>query len=144
MDKNYWGNNGTFQTLADQLEKLIPVEGAVEAPRGKNKRLEKFRQAANAYYDIFNNGGCNRGPLIRRIFNIGVGAFRYGRGRHQHTNWNAIHRTIEPIMDEIVLDAAVEQGLITERQAKLHRMIEQLKGALPTDEFEEFKVLLAA
>lgn len=147
MDKNYWGHNGTFQTLADQLEKLIPVEGAVEAPRGKNKRLEKFRQAANAYYDIFNNGGCNRGPLIRRIFDISVGAYRYGsRGRRgvMTTNWNGIHRAVEPIMDEIVLDAAVEQGLITERQAKLHRMIEQLKGGLAADEFEEFKVLLAA
>ena len=116
MERNYWGHNGTHQDLADQLEKLIPAEGAVESPRGRNKKLEKFRQAANAYYDIFNNGGCNRGPLIRRIFEFSVGSYRYGsRSRFgaTHTNWTAIHRHTEPKMDEIILDAAVEQGLIS-------------------------------
>jgi hypothetical protein len=115
MEKTYWGNNGPHQNLSSQLEKLIPSEGAVEAPRGRNKKLEKFRQASNAYYDIFNNGGGNRGPLIRRTFGISVGAFRYGsRSRHGviHTNWNGIHRIVEPIMDKIILEAAAEQGLI--------------------------------
>lgn len=113
--KTYWANNATNQDLANQLEKLIPTEGAVESPRGRNKKLEKFRQASNAYYDIFNNGGGNRGPLIRRTFGISVGAFRYGSRRPHgvtHTNWNGIHKIVEPIMDKIVLEAAAEQGLV--------------------------------
>jgi hypothetical protein len=110
--KTYWGNTGAHQGLSDQLQLMIPFEGAVESPRGRNRKLEKFRQASNAYYDIFNNGGGNRGPLIRRIFNISVGAFRTGRGRFLTTNWDGIHRVIEPIMDRIILEAAAEQGLI--------------------------------
>lgn len=115
MEKTYWGNNAAHQHLSEQLEKLVPAEGAVETPRGRNKKLEKFRQASNAYYDIFNNGGGNRGPLIRRTFGISVGAFRYGSRRPRgvtHTDWNGIHEIVEPIMDKIVLEAAVEQGLI--------------------------------
>jgi hypothetical protein len=127
--KTYWGNNGVHQALADQLEKLIPAEGAVESPRSRNKKLEKFRQASNAYYDINNNGGGNRGPLIRSIFGISVGAFTYGgRGRHsvRRTDWNGIHKVTEPIMDQIILDAAVEQGLISEE----HRRGLDLSGRL--------------
>jgi hypothetical protein len=110
---SYWGHNGTHQEFVESLNAMIPEQGAVESPRGRNRRLEKFRQASNAYYDIFNNGGGNRGPLIRRIFNISVGSFDVGGRRERRINWTAVHKVVEPIMDQIILDAAVEQGLLS-------------------------------
>ena len=144
MERTYWNNKGTYQSLATQLQKLIPSEGAVENPRGGNRQLEKFRQASNAYYDIFNNGGGNRGPLIRRIFGISVGAFRYGRGSTRHTNWDGIHCRIEPTMDDIVLDAAVEQGLITSSQANMMGFAQDIKSKHSVAEVQELIGFLAA
>ena len=49
----YWNGNGKYQQFVEALNQLVPDEGAVEQPR-KNKKLERFRIASNAYYDIFN------------------------------------------------------------------------------------------
>ena len=50
----YWNNAGKYQELSQKLEKLIPNSGDCE-----DTRLELFRLVSNAYYDIYNNGGCN-------------------------------------------------------------------------------------
>lgn len=50
----YCSNNGKYQEQAKELEKLIPISG-----RCAESYLELFRIAGNAYYDIYNNGGCN-------------------------------------------------------------------------------------
>jgi len=121
MERTYWGNTGAHQELSAQLEKLIPISGAVSSPRSRNKKLEKFRQASNAYYDIFNNGGGNRRELIRRIFGVNMSEFVY-RSRDRfgasHTNWTGIHRVVEPIMDRIILEASEEQKLILAQAVK--------------------------
>ena len=104
----YWGNTGTHQALADALQKLVPASGGLDKPRSKNKELERFRRAANAYYDIFNNGGMNRAPLIRSIFGISVSSYRRW---DRQIDWNRIHVVIEPILDGIILAAAKEQGI---------------------------------
>lgn len=106
MEATYWGNNGTHQALVEKLNALIPASGSVARP-AKNKNLEKFRKASNAYYDIFNNGGMNRGISIAKIFGINVRHYRYGNS----TDWNRIHTKVEPIMDQIIQAAAWEQGI---------------------------------
>lgn len=106
---NYWNENGRYQALADQLQKLVPAMGQVANPE-QNPALEKFRLYANAYYDIFNNGGWNYAKDIYRWF---PGAI----SRAKKDRWEMVYRITEPRMDKIILAAAKEQGLITEEQA---------------------------
>jgi hypothetical protein len=110
--QSYWDNTGKYQALYTQLEKLIPVSGKCEHSRSKNKKLEKLRTAGNAYYDIFNNGGMNRAADIGYHFGLRMSHYRVGRGREQRTQWRRISDRVDPIMDGIILAAAVEQGLI--------------------------------
>lgn len=109
MDNTYWNSKGTHQAEADALTALVPDEGWIRGK--KNAKLEIFRKASNAYYDIFNNGGCNRRALIRTVFKIQMSNYIRWRGGYQTHDWDAIFRTIEPIMDEIVLAAATEQNV---------------------------------
>jgi hypothetical protein len=103
-EKNYWGGNGTHQELADRLAKLVPTEGPVLKAR-RNPALERFRQASNAYYDLYNNGGCNRAGSIARLFGSGLCGLARSRA------WNLAFARTEPRMDAYVLAAAAEQGI---------------------------------
>ena len=109
----YWNNKGTHQNLAEQLRPLVPAMGEVKGKQ--NKALDKFRKASNAYYDIFNNGGCNRAAEIRGIFKFGMTSMsevvRGEHGKYRKYHWDAIHAVVEPIMDQIILAAAAEQGI---------------------------------
>ena len=64
--KNPWGVNEGFKHLQEKLDELVPAMGTCEFPRSKNKNLEKFRQASNAAYDLFNNGLGNRKQQFRK------------------------------------------------------------------------------
>lgn len=118
FENSYWDNTGKFQTLVIELNKLVPTSGAVDSPRGANRRLEKFRVASNAYYDIFNNGGMNRGGLIRRIFGLCARDYREHTRYGIHYRWKHALSKTEPVMDKIILEAAVEQGLIDAASAQ--------------------------
>jgi hypothetical protein len=101
-DKTYWNNKGKYQALANKLDKLIPSEGSVSNPT-KNKALEKYRRACNAYYDLFNNGLCNRATEFRKVFGFaGTGIAKQGFPYCQE---------LEDKMDEIILSATKEQGI---------------------------------
>lgn len=100
---SYWDSKGQYQAIYDELHKLVPVEGACEDAKGKNRKLEKLRVATNCYYDLFNNGLCNRAAEFRRVFGFGGSAIV--RSRYQDTS------VLEETMDEIILAAALEQGL---------------------------------
>lgn len=110
MEATYWNSKGTHQNLVDELNKLIPVMGEIKG--SKNKALERFRKASNAYYDIFNNGGGNRGRSIGKFFD-GVMFYlgHYRRCNFGNPNWKRIHAITEPKMDEIILAAAKEQNI---------------------------------
>ena len=102
---NYWDNTGTYKLIKDKLEKLIPVEGSVNDTEN-NPKLERFRLMSNAYYDLFNNGGCNSRRKTAYYFPKTISlAKKY--------NWDAIYEITEPIMDKAILLAAKEQGIIT-------------------------------
>lgn len=70
MNKTYWTGQGRYQLKADALEKLLPIFGEVEDGKGANKHLETFRRAVNCYYDVYNNGLCNRAREFSTLFKI--------------------------------------------------------------------------
>ena len=114
---SYWDGTGKYQMLYDALNGLIPIEGKCQHSRSKNKKLEKLRTAGNAYYDIFNNGGMNRAAEIGYHFGVRMSHYRSGSGRHQRTHFDRIAAKVDPIMDRIILEAAIEQGLINAASA---------------------------
>jgi hypothetical protein len=70
MNKTDWTGQGRYQLKADALEKLLPIFGEVEDGKGANKHLETFRRAVNCYYDVYNNGLCNRAREFSTLFKI--------------------------------------------------------------------------
>lgn len=106
MDNTYWNNNGTYETACRVLEAYIPDEGSAVAAR-KNPKLEVFRKASNCYYDLFNNGLCNRAAEFNRVFKIRKSAVVDFDGK---IKGRALHM-LEQRMDKIILEAAMEQGL---------------------------------
>ena len=109
MEISYWNDNGKYQNLAVQLQKLVPAAGKVQNPE-QNPALERFRLHANAYYDIFNNGGCNYAKEIYRWF---PGAMSLSKA----DRYDEIYAITEPRMDKVILAAAREQGLINNVEA---------------------------
>lgn len=105
MDGTYWDGEGKHQDLADKLKKLIPISGSVDSPH-TNRALEKFRKASNCYYDLFNNGLCNRAAEFRRVFGFGGTSIAE---RYSNTDPKMIQ--LEMMMDSIILAAAEEQNI---------------------------------
>jgi hypothetical protein len=103
-EKTYWNSNGTYQKLSEQLENMIPSMGEVENPK-QNPKLERLRKLTNAYYDLYNNGGCNPCRGTAKYFR---GTITMARDR----KWEDCYAVTEPIMDKAILKAAKEQGLI--------------------------------
>lgn len=104
---SYWENTGKYQQLTDKLEKLIPHEGSVANPE-TNKALEKFRIASNCYYDLFNNGLCNRAKEFRKVFKMaGTKLIKDGILKDGIQN-----SELESKMDTIIVEAAIEQDII--------------------------------
>ena len=114
MKQTYWDGNGRFQEMVEKLNTLIPAKGSVYKPRSLNRYLERFRKASNAYYDLFNNGGLNQSTAIRNYFDFNIGALNRIAGNYK---WEFAHQHTEPAMDRYIIDAAVEQGLITSDEA---------------------------
>jgi len=109
LKNSYWNNQGTFESAAKELNKLIPIEGSVDKPRSTNKKLEKFRKACNCYHDLYNNGLGNRAQEFRQVFGIASSPYkRYGRfGQFMST----LYARTEAKMNTIVREAAIEQGI---------------------------------
>lgn len=55
-DNTYWCERGRLQSLYERVWERVPDEGACPSSR---PALERLRVAARAYYDLYNNGGCN-------------------------------------------------------------------------------------
>jgi hypothetical protein len=113
MQNTYWNNNGTYQSTADKLQELIPVEGDIKG--ASNKALEKFRKAVNCYYDLYNNGLCNRARSFAAVYGISASIYgSYGRGYSP-----ALYRKVEERLNEIIEAAAAEQGIGLTTQKEL-------------------------
>jgi hypothetical protein len=108
----YWENKGLYQAEADALQTLIPAIGEVPDNKVTNKYLEKFRKAVNCYYDLYNNGLCNRAREFKTLFCIPV-----LREIKQNNDSNFLvssvtEDAIDAKMDQIILLAYKEQLLL--------------------------------
>ena len=105
----YWESKGLYQAEADALEKLLPIFGEVPDNKVTNKYLEKFRKAVNCYYDLYNNGLCNRAREFSILFRIpGVPReIRQNYGRNFLVS-SATEDAIDAKMDAFVLAAYEE------------------------------------
>lgn len=102
--QTYWNGKGKHQSLAAQLEKLIPMMGECPADRPK---LESLRKAQNLYYDLYNNGGCNHPSKAFAKLGVQKTAFNSRDARVA----NHQYKTADEKMDKFILAAAKEAGL---------------------------------
>lgn len=117
LENTYWSSNGKHQAIIEKLQALVPAEGPVQNPY-KNKALEKFRKASNAYYRLYNDGDFNSGK--GRMFGIEY-ISRFSK-REYYTGWNGrmeshhawaqgLYDEVETGMDRIIEAACKEQGI---------------------------------
>ena len=116
MSTTYWNNDGKYNEAVKALQAMIPAEGAVKG--SKNKALERLRKAINKYYRLYNDGDFNIGA--RTIFGIEeMWEYTYYK---TYTDWKGrlqsrkafnekLYAAVEEAMDEIVIAAALEQGV---------------------------------
>ncbi len=104
LKESYWNSKGRHEGLISQLQLLIPKEGPCNAGA---PALENLRRAINAYYDQYNNGGCNYPKRIRRTFGVMPGDFS-----------DKAAAIVEHVMDGLILAAAKEQGIKRRKPAK--------------------------
>lgn len=107
MSKTYWNHEGLYEATAKKLNDLVPFSDTVENPR-KNKQLERFRKASNCYYDLYNNGLCNKARSFAKIF--GIAPRQYWMSYHQ-TYLPSLYEHVEQVMNGIIELAAIEQGI---------------------------------
>jgi hypothetical protein len=103
----YWERRGRHQWMVDALNALVPPSGSV-TNKSRNRALETFRIASNAYYDLYNNGLGNRARSFSRVFGLRVNDYMHGFA--DPSNW--LFQVTEPRMDDIIYAAAKEQGII--------------------------------
>ncbi len=90
-------------------EPIKPSQDACEKPRGANRKLEKLRKAINCYYDLYNNGLCNRASQYYQVFGIASSFYKMGYRRPRFSQ--DFYNLTESKMDQFIVDAAYEQGL---------------------------------
>ena len=106
-NSTYWAGKGKHQEAAMQLSALLPSEGSVVLPK-KNKALELYRRASNCYYDLYNNGLCNRTCEFRRVFGISSSKYKIGRGKFSPE----LYTLVEAKMDSIIEAASAERAVL--------------------------------
>lgn len=116
MEQTYWNSNGSFQKTADKLRELVPAMGECENARTTNKNLDKFRRASNCYYDLYNNGLCNRAAEFRQVF--GFGGTKISKSHYRN---ETLINELETKMNIIILAAAYEQRIVVEELLEIEQ-----------------------
>jgi len=108
----YWESKGQYQSLVEELTERLPAFDSVPNAKTTNKHLEKFRKAQNCYYDLYNNGLCNKAREFSIVFRI-PGVPREIKQNYGHYDMisKSTADAIEAKLDEIILAAAKEQGI---------------------------------
>ena len=126
----YWNQKGRYQDLYDELESFIPGMGSVldvenerrirtklpsNSPKlgrkGKFYHLEALRLGVNQYYDLYNNGLYNRYHGFKKRFGVSTHAAKAG--------WDGARKKIDAVMDSLIINAAVEIGLVADKSVAL-------------------------
>lgn len=113
---SYYNNNGKYQDLISEIEKLVPIDGACNTIEG-----EFFRAICAINYDYFNNGFCNNwsGPFnflqeyndvlgLNGCLNI-LGDYRFGLHRLTESSPN-IAGSINYAIDKIIEYISMKEG----------------------------------
>lgn len=108
---SYWNDWGRYKDYADKLNRLVPSSGPCPADAPK---LDRYRIACNCYYDLFNNGLCNRAAEFRSVFKFSPrkqypARDNYGRSI-DFTN-EAMNARLNAALDLFIVEAAIEQGI---------------------------------
>lgn len=113
----YWNEQGTYQTIAEALQGLIPAIGEVPEGKTTNKALERFRRAQNCYYDLYNNGLGNRAREFSTLYRI-AGVPREIKERRNLGTMLSLYTeiAIDNKMDGFILDAYREQVALGKMQ----------------------------
>lgn len=121
LKNTYWSNAGAQQAISEKLQALVPESGEV-ANADDNPALETLRIASNCYYDLYNNGLCNRAVEFREVFGFGpenddeaddYARFNYmdaGTDYFESLDQAEVNK-IERKMTRIIIAAAKEQGI---------------------------------
>ena len=113
-----------FKHLQEELDCLVPFQGMCENPRTKNKCLEKYRQASNAAYDLFNNGLWNRKPLFKKIFGFAPNT-RYATS----VSWKQWEERVEEIFTPIMLcNKGTGNKIMSDNIEKLEKILDTLSN----------------
>ena len=120
FENTYWNSTGKYQHFSDELNNFLPAQGRVDHPR-KNRALEKYRRACNCYYDLYNNGLGNRLGEVNSVMGVAPTQYRrvkwiYRAGFKPAKNYHfteEFYNIIEARMNEIVVAAAIEQGVFS-------------------------------
>lgn len=117
---SYWAGRGRYKDYADKLNKLIPAAGPCKPDAPK---LDRFRVASNCYYDLFNNGLCNRAAEFRGVFKfsprreypVRTNGIEIRRGGVMVSGIEfedeAMNARLNAALDLFIVEAAIEQGL---------------------------------
>lgn len=105
MSNTYWNENGKFESIAKELESLVPSMGKAETLKG-----EIFRAATKIYYDYHNNGFGNNwvAPALFLMNYVKLDnkivqfLYEYGAG-NCHSNSHNSKECIEGLMDTVIL-----------------------------------------
>jgi len=118
-----------LKSVYEELDGLIPFDGPV-CNVNKNKKLEKLRKASNVVHDIFNNGLMNKGKSLKvlGLMKYDLPLPQYAHGHYYDGNWDRIKEIVEPIFENIILDAAIEQDLRLELVPVNNRIEVQVKS----------------
>jgi hypothetical protein len=113
----YWNEQGTYQTIAEALQGLVPAIGEVPEGKTTNKALERFRRAQNCYYDLYNNGLGNRAREFSTLYRI-AGVPREIKERRNLGTMLSLYTeiAIDNKMDGFILDAYREQVALGKMQ----------------------------
>lgn len=95
----YWEEKGKYQEIYALLSKQVPVAG--ECPPSR-PALDQMRQMANCYYDLYNNGLCNRADEFCELFGFD------GTDIARSFNEPELQAQLEAKCDEIILAALME------------------------------------
>ena len=118
--RSYWSNRGLYKQAYETLLARIPDSGECDHAEGANRALDRLRRASNCYYDLHNNGLCNRAAEFRALFKVGRLPRKYCHymGRHggMGLDFNTITEQgkVDAAMDAFILAAAKEQGVACE------------------------------
>ena len=120
----YWNEQGTYQIIAEALQGLIPAIGEVPEGKTTNKALERFRRAQNCYYDLYNNGLCNRAREFSTLFRIpGVPREIKQNYGHNFLVSSMTEGAIDKRMDELIMNAYREQVALGKLQTVIMEVV---------------------